>query len=1155
MVEILPYTEDDDAQANWVPLNAAGAPARRPAAAAAAGGAGGAAASAAPTKRDSHSAPCTEPGPQVQQGREKEGANAGKARAEDGEDSDDDEGWQKLSSPSRKEMQRQSSLQNSAASSAVVRNLSWSLGNKLLSHLTATPPKAARKVGEVEEDTLEQDDVVWRRPDALEDDIFDKRQKAVLQRNKQRSSIEEEYGDVPASMAAPKPNAAMSDRRIAQPSVRPQPRAELPECDDDAPEHPPFRRVPTDPQSTARQESPPKPTIKGKLQEKLIKDPLRALFPCFLRHLYHETKCEGTRMWEAWLERNPGQGSLPLLYLLLLAASFGVLLVAKGLFGLGMMALRASVRMSASFGAWWMRYSWAMANQLLWLSVCASLLFGAGAWLWVRFGGRGGKEATSDKPLWVPSISGLVPWIVAVASPSLLEAIVVVVSLRAYMGVFGTESRIIDECVAVADDDAEPFCLAEAGASSGAASSVAIFAVALLLAAANCLIVSASAKMLDQPKEGAPDEKATASSAPPPAPSASSNMRCIQRNLGLCHTVSIVSFSALAVATLLLQAIYPHFRDEGGSIFLSLANGLGKGGWNVACIALGVAVLVALWKAAASYITSDGVILDGTASFGDISRSALKKAVIEISSNAVWSSDGAGSGLLGILSDDDGALRVAILEWAIDRWASSRASDGSSSSDNASSTSASGDNGGSGNVAGSNPNMPSNASTSSPSSSSEEQPESSGGGASADSKPILPSYESLQKVINQLDADETLIPTIESYRAWVYSLPPTQNAAICVALWKMCPASATLGLLVVWVLCKFACKCLFFALMWVSGSSLVVVGHDRSLPIVCISATLMSPLLFLEYHRVRQWWRKTTSSLQDGESSDVSKRGEFAMNLMRADADLAPALMAIDGSFLLDVPSLLLCVWHLLLESISVLESSVPVARYATVATAAADLTSNTFCLVDLALEIKKHGLVGGAGLMIWDAFSYHLSKELEQRQQETDAGSSSHEDLGGGQYTGAMVNAGRNLGKMTHNISCLMSERSKSESTPCNEDGMPEEDTSSHPSDTQAPDTGKDEDVSCDAQCEDAPTDETQDSVGKESEGENLPSDKEEQPSPASNEGDNTNETDSNEKDNGPVPWLIGGGLAFVGAAAGIALHAVNSSNERDKKKKDRSK
>lgn len=121
--------------------------------------------------------------------------------------------------------------------------------------------------------------------------------------------------------------------------------------------------------------------------------------------------------------------------------------------------------------------------------------------------------------------------------------------------------------------------------------------------------------------------------------------------------------------------------------------------------------------------------------------------------------------------------------------------------------------------------------------------------------------------------------------------------------------------------------------------------------------------------------------------------------------------------------------WILLLESIAVLESSIPAVRCATVACAAADLTNDTFGLFDLALEVRKRGFLGGAWLFVNDAFHYHYKKELERRKQNISDASSQREhdeyardcDNSGGKYTRAVASAVKNLGKVTHNISCLI--------------------------------------------------------------------------------------------------------------------------------------
>ena len=71
--------------------------------------------------------------------------------------------------------------------------------------------------------------------------------------------------------------------------------------------------------------------------------------------------------------------------------------------------------------------------------------------------------------------------------------------------------------------------------------------------------------------------------------------------------------------------------------------------------------------------TCHAVSILATASFGDILREALRRLITEIlSSYAAQSGDGSvrgvGGGLLSVLSDNGGVLRLAILEWTIDRW-------------------------------------------------------------------------------------------------------------------------------------------------------------------------------------------------------------------------------------------------------------------------------------------------------------------------------------------------------------------------------------------------------------------------------------------------------------------------------------------------------
>jgi hypothetical protein len=317
--------------------------------------------------------------------------------------------------------------------------------------------------------------------------------------------------------------------------------------------------------------------------------------------------------------------------------------------------------------------------------------------------------------------------------------------------------------------------------------------------------------------------------------------------------------------------------------------------------------------------------------------------------------------------------------------------------------------------------------------------------------------------------------------------------------------------------------------------------------------------MLLEYHRVQIWWTKTASYIKSIEyevtssDSQIMQR-DLAMNLMRADLEDSASQRVVIANFPVDTSSILLRIWLLLIESVSALEASIPVVRCATVTCAAADLTTNTMSLVDLALEVKKRGLLGGVGMIVWDAFCYNLSIELEQRKREVDDTRSTDqaceeqsddgEDLGG-QYTGAAVNAVANFGKLSHNLSCLMEKKKSEHGDERKRDGGNDGnkndestkwlgvETSNHgvSSEKCNQDDRKSEVPSLGEHNQDDPTGLKQDGVFHE------------------NCGDHQNE-------NGGLPFLIGGGIALVGAVAGIALHAATSRGKQAGKdpKKDTS-
>jgi hypothetical protein len=586
---------------------------------------------------------------------------------------------------------------------------------------------------------------------------------------------------------------------------------------------------------------------------------------------------------------------------------------------------------------------------------------------------------------------------------------------------------------------------------------------------------------------------------------------------------------------------------------------MGTVSFHIVHVGLGVVIIVSLWNWSIAEASENDAI-----SCGQISRHALKKSVMEISSNAVWSMDDTCSSLLGILSNDDGALRYAILEWIVDRWTASALPHDAVPSEHVVSQSgyepilAEAMGGGEycskdeptsksfhdGNHPSSDPNFTFSRiarNTTSTATTNEN---------AGDNQTSIPSYHSLHRAIAKLDADETLIPTIERYREWVYSLPPTRNAAMCVALWKMCPATSVFAVALLWYVgWSFVGGLLSCFLSCVrTPSQIASTTNDGVCKILCLILTVLSPVMLLEYHRVQIWWTRTANYVRsikyDTQSSDSQiLRRDLTMNLMRADIGESASQPVLTANFLFDTSSLLLHIWILLIESISVLEASVPVVRCATVTCAAADFTANSMSLVDMAQEVKRRGLLCGVGMIAWDAFCYHLSNELEQRKKEADGTRSTDEareeqsgdsEVLGGQYTYAAVKAVSAIEKLSRNLSCLMVKKRSDHDNNGKSDGGDDGHLRDEPTIRVgiAP-------PNCNYSQDD----------GHEREIPSHDESNQDDPSSFKQEGDFYDDSGDHQHNNGSLPFLIGGGIALAGAVAGLAMHAATSNGKQTKK------
>jgi len=370
-----------------------------------------------------------------------------------------------------------------------------------------------------------------------------------------------------------------------------------------------------------------------------------------------------------------------------------------------------------------------------------------------------------------------------------------------------------------------------------------------------------------------------------------------------------------------------------------------------------------------------------------------------------------------------------------------------------------------------------------------------------------------------------------------------------LAVWKMCPATFLTGAVATRLLLGVVCSVLqlLYSGVHFTGAS----GFWIRLILTTATAVTLSPTVIIEYERVRIWWANASIELGgvevDPEHPSMADAYKSAIILR---ADWVTERPGPIPSFVIDSTASFQRVWALLLDSIAALERSVPAVRCATVASATANLTSDSITLVDLAVEVNKRGLLGGIGLMVWDAFQFHLSRELENRSGGTDRGLP---DDCGGKYTSAVVGAVQNVGKIGHNIKQIRISKQPSQ----NEHADTSE--TCDPCDGRSTPAPPEDEASQSEGSESASNDDNPECTGTNPTREGgRPKDTPEVNSVG--EDDETPETKSEvsneaETEGNHLLPLIGGGLALLGTA--VATLAISASQtgqkDRDREKKNK--
>lgn len=1065
--------------------------------------------------------------------------------AVDSED-DEDEGWQKILSTSRVSREHQSEAAPSVSS---LMNFIPALSS--ITKVTTVIPTSEENDDAVSES---EENIKWRRPNALDDDTEIKNF-----RRERDISIFEEYNDDKISSMRIDIN---EDRQRSIPNKSHHIAKEEGNTSSSSllsNDKEPTRKQQEEPkqQSPPRaqeQQYPQRPLpstrIKSKLQEKFIHDPLRSLPFHFLHNFFLEAKYQLTFAWKCYFindgngengsnEPTLDTGALAAMILYFIVGLFALGLILSGIYDIGQAMISTLI--------WSMETSVKTSCDGMHASIYTTLILGMVVWLMSRLKSREWFEGVFR----FPTLSNVVPVIVAFTSPSVYEVFVIGFSVRVILSVCMTG-------------------LPDMGCPPG----MPTVALVIIAVAVSVFLVMNLVSWSELEKEGGNG------SAEIKMPSSGKSFtgatfRRVVAYPHECHALGIVTLAGLSIALLLL-------RDGSSLRVLRIVLSIGAG----------IFVLERLWD---SILEAIAIKSDRRAAIGmswrHISRKAMKKSLLDLSKCALWSKDDAGNVVLGILSEEDSELRYAILGWVLNRW-SATSNDQPAKGWGATATA---------DDHSADENSPLNEVSSSPedkkTSNSAEDPrlplrsQSVPSARSDDEKidmkfgsndynydeaefhfnyesdfrnndrrqPSNSSYKSLQSVITRLDADEALIPTIDRYREWVYSLSPSPNLAFSVAIWKQCPAMFIFG---VAFICYAWRSLLQVVVFYTLGSA--SRGNIGNFRCMCILAGVLWPLLLIEYFSLSRWWKRHFKGRDDIPDSVI---------ILLKSEDLSPKLFFYPIALATDSSVLFLRVWNLLLESITFLESSVPAVRCATVAACSADLAVDTLCLVDLAFEVQKRGVVGGLGMLIWDAFNHHLKAELQQRRSNEgiDTDTNQDDELDS-KYTGAVINSARNLGKISQNIGGLMNskkdldgikEKVTSVKSDDNSEGgdLAEENSLDIPCDERKASSAKDEDYGSaqEVSNEERELDSTVNddkSVTKteassfQSEGDSTRQDIKQ---PSKQAADSEVKTEQKKDEKNLIPILVGGGLAVLGAfIGGVTVAAANNKNDEKRRSRD---
>jgi hypothetical protein len=223
------------------------------------------------------------------------------------------------------------------------------------------------------------------------------------------------------------------------------------------------------------------------------------------------------------------------------------------------------------------------------------------------------------------------------------------------------------------------------------------------------------------------------------------------------------------------------------------------------------------------------------------------------------------------------------------------------------------------------------------------------------------SVKALKQMLSCLNCHERAKPAIESYKRAIHELSPPRSVAIYVGIAHRCPAIMS---------------CLIMYLLQSTKANQCTI--------------MLLPLILFEMMRLSEWIyvcnliRESPTIYNERLLEDDKKiEHNWVISLFPNEVSAMEILLCKD-----DYESHKSCtamhVWLNVCQSVKALESGLTAIKCVQTAQVASDLAFNIVSLTKIVKDVSHEGIVGGAGLIFLDLFHFHLGEWVSMHRQNS---------------------------------------------------------------------------------------------------------------------------------------------------------------------------